>query len=312
MWSGTFDGESLAGFAQPANGLVLYHFIRSKARPFLDLTKGVASLVAMAVRTGEGPDAREDTAALAAGSDPASEFLFRPVSARNAFEETVERLAQAIKLRVVAVGERLPSERVLAQRLGISRVTLREALRALEQAGYLESRRGRTGGSFVINAEPQPKPQSQRRARQVARGMGPGLTDALKFRKVVEPGAAQLAAERASGESAEHLRTLVEAATNTPWQNTAEYRAADTRLHLGIALFADSPSLSSAVSEVQVRLTDLLNAFVWIEEAISHGNDQHHEIVEAIIAGQAKVAREAMEEHVEATAALIRGLVAAD
>jgi hypothetical protein len=59
----------------------------------------------------------------------AGDALFRPVRAGNAFEETVERLLQSIRLGVVGAGERLPPERELAERLGISRVTLREAIR---------------------------------------------------------------------------------------------------------------------------------------------------------------------------------------
>src|SRR5438067_1810851 len=86
----------------------------------------------------------------------AGEALFRPVRAGNAFEETVERLLQAIRLGVVGTGERLPSERELADRLGVSRVTLREAIRALADAGYVESRRGRYGGTFVNDTLPTP------------------------------------------------------------------------------------------------------------------------------------------------------------
>src|SRR5882757_907335 len=76
--------------------------------------------------------------------------VWRPVRGGNAFEITVSRLAQAIRLGIVQVGERLPPERELAEQLRVSRVTLREAIRALREAGYLQSRRGRTGGTFVL------------------------------------------------------------------------------------------------------------------------------------------------------------------
>jgi DNA-binding transcriptional MocR family regulator len=75
--------------------------------------------------------------------------LLGPVRSGNAFEETVERLLTVIKLGVVAPRERFPAERELAGLLGVSRITLREAIRALQQAGYVESRRGRFGGTFV-------------------------------------------------------------------------------------------------------------------------------------------------------------------
>src|SRR3954454_14502521 len=76
--------------------------------------------------------------------------VWRPVRGGNAFEITVARLAQAIRLGLVAPGDRLPPERDLAERLRVSRVTLRQAIGALREAGYLESRRGRAGGTFVV------------------------------------------------------------------------------------------------------------------------------------------------------------------
>ena len=89
--------------------------------------------------------------------------LLGPVRAGNAFEETVERLLTVIKLGVVAPGDRFPAERELAGLLGISRITLREAIRALQQAGYVESRRGRFGGTFVTYTRPAPDPGEARR-----------------------------------------------------------------------------------------------------------------------------------------------------
>ena len=82
--------------------------------------------------------------------------VLRPVRAGNAFEETVERLLTVIKLGVVGPGARFPAERELAAQLGISRLTLREAIRELHQAGYVESRRGRFGGTFVTYTPPAP------------------------------------------------------------------------------------------------------------------------------------------------------------
>src|SRR5215470_10881960 len=96
---------------------------------------------------------------MSTGPDPGDVVVdaavFQPVRAGNAFEETVERLLRAIKLGVVAAGDRLPPERELAARLGVARATLREAIHALADAGYVASRRGRYGGTFVT--EPRPR-----------------------------------------------------------------------------------------------------------------------------------------------------------
>ena len=121
------------------------------------------------------------------------DLLFRPVRAGNAFEETVERLLQTIRLGVVGPGGRLPAEREMAARFKVSRETVREAIGALKQAGYVESHRGRYGGTFVTRALPRP---SRRNVKQMAQQMGSGLDDALTMRYVLEVGAAEAAALR--------------------------------------------------------------------------------------------------------------------
>lgn len=233
------------------------------------------------------------------------DVFFRAVPARNAFEETVERLAHAIKLGFVRDGDRLPPERELAPRLGVSRVTLREAIRALQQAGYIESRRGRSGGAFVTH---RPKlAASKQAARRVAREMGQAaILDALAFRAVLEPGAAEQAATCVDATAVEQLRAMVVAVAGA---KPAGFRAADSRLHIAIAELVGSPSLTAAVADVQVRLTDLLAAVPRLETAIRHANGQHAAIFDAIAEGDGPAARTAMDEHVGATAALIRGFL---
>ncbi|HEY5184268.1 MAG TPA: GntR family transcriptional regulator, partial [Actinomycetes bacterium] len=140
---------------------------------------------------------------------PAS--LLGPVRSGNAFEIAVERLARTIKLGVIPRGERLPSERELAATLQVGRSTVREALEALRQAGYVQTRRGRGGGTFVTYGGTT---VSRSVAGELVRSMGAQLQDALDFRRVVEPGAAALAATRmVRAEDAESLREALDAAT---------------------------------------------------------------------------------------------------
>src|SRR6478752_9872419 len=74
----------------------------------------------------------------------------RPVRAGNGFEEALEQILQVVRLGLVPGGGRLPAERELAGLLGISRVTLREVLKVLQDQGLIEARRGRYGGTFVL------------------------------------------------------------------------------------------------------------------------------------------------------------------
>ncbi|WP_410571579.1 FadR/GntR family transcriptional regulator [Amycolatopsis sp. cmx-4-61] len=230
----------------------------------------------------------------------AGEALFRPVRAGNAFEETVERLLQAIRLGVVGAGERLPSERELADRLGVSRVTLREAIRALSDAGYVESRRGRYGGTFVNETLPGP-PEPDGKVDAVA------LEDALSLRYVLETGAAEMAAARSlSPADRQHLTgTLAEAAG----ADLDDYRRKDSRLHLAIAEVTASGSLTTAMADARTRVNQLLDRIPLLPPNLEHSNAQHEAIVDAILAGDAPAARRAMAEHIEGTASLLRAFL---
>ncbi|MFB9689881.1 FadR/GntR family transcriptional regulator [Amycolatopsis plumensis] len=230
----------------------------------------------------------------------AGEALFRPVRTGNAFEETVERLLQAIRLGVVGAGERLPSERELAERLGVSRVTLREAIRALSDAGYVESRRGRYGGTFVHDTLPAP-PEPGGEVDAVS------LEDALSLRYVLETGAAEMAAARSlSPADRQHLTgTLAEAAG----AELADYRRKDSRLHLAIAEVTASGSLTTAVADARSRVNQLLDRIPLLPPNLEHSNAQHEAIVDAILAGDAPAARRAMAEHIEGTASLLRAFL---
>ncbi|TDD17090.1 FadR family transcriptional regulator [Kribbella turkmenica] len=233
----------------------------------------------------------------------ADDALFRPVRTGNPFEETVERLLQAIKLGVVAPGDRLPSERDLAARLNVSRVTLREAIHALTEAGYVESRRGRYGGTFVNERLPKPR----RTPKRLARELGDGLDDALVLRSALETGAAEAAAARSlSAAEQDHLRRCL---AETSAAKLSDYRRLDSRLHLAIAEVTGAPSLTSATADVRMRLNELLDAIPLLERNIRHSNEQHEAIVEAILTGDPDSARQAMQEHLSGTAALLRAFL---
>ena len=239
------------------------------------------------------------------GSPAIVAAVFRAVRTGNAFEETVERLLEGVKLGVYAPGDRLPPERELTRRLGVSRITLREALRELAAAGYVETKRGRFGGTFIIR-QPEPMVPDELTAA-AARDMASGLDDALTFRRVVETGAADMAA-RASL-SRQQRESLAECLAAMADAGPFGYRQADTRLHLAIADAAGSPLLTASVVEARVRLVDLLNAIPMLERNLEHADVQHTAIVRAILAGDPEKARRTMEAHVAGTAALLRGFL---
>jgi GntR family transcriptional repressor for pyruvate dehydrogenase complex len=225
--------------------------------------------------------------------------VLRPVREGNAFEATVEQLATSVRLGVFARGERLPPERELAERLGVSRTTLRDAIGALRQAGMVETRRGRGGGTVVVYVGEVGRP---------LRTSGPELHDALDFRAVVEPGAAALAATRDL--TAQQRSWLTQCRVDVERAaDVAGHRVADSRLHLAIATLSGSELLVSAVTQVQALVHEMLTAIPVLGPNIAHSNEQHRRVVDAVLAGDPDAARTAMEEHCSATSALLRGLL---
>jgi GntR family transcriptional repressor for pyruvate dehydrogenase complex len=232
------------------------------------------------------------------------EAVLRPVRGHHAFEACVEQLATAIRLGAYPRGSVLPPERELAERMAVSRATLREAMAALRQAGLVETTRGRGGGTVVTE---RPSLTSRLSGRQQEERRAAWL-DALTFRRVVEPGACALAASRELHPAEEQALRSAHAAVGAAHRPGA-HRQADSRLHLTLATLAGSDRVVEAVTSVQASLDEMLRAIPVLEANIAHSDRQHEVIVEAVLGGDPARARRAMEQHCDDTAALLRGLL---
>lgn len=236
---------------------------------------------------------------------PLPEAVLRPVRGHHAFEACVEQVATAIRLGIYPLGSTLPPERELASLLAVSRATLREAMAALRQAGLVETRRGRNGGTVVTL---KPRTPSARAAARIGPQQRRDWLDALEFRRIVEPGAAYLAA-RAELSEAQRDQLVRAHADVAAARKPAQHRQADSRFHLTVASMAHSPRVIEAVTSVQSTLHEMLLAIPVLDTNIAHSDRQHAVLVKAILAGHTDKARRVMEEHCDDTAALLRGLV---
>jgi GntR family transcriptional repressor for pyruvate dehydrogenase complex len=233
-----------------------------------------------------------------------SRVVLRPVRGHHAFEACVEQLATAIRLGVHPNGSTLPPERELAERLRVSRATIREAITALRTAGMVETHRGRGGGSVVTYSPRRPRSRAKTpSAETLAR-----WHDSLLFRRIVEPGAVATAA---AADLTEKQRTMLSGAHEAVMKasGSAAHRQADSRFHLAFASVTGSPSIIDAVTRVQASLHDMLLRIPVYDVNIAHSDAQHERILRAVLDGRPDRARHAMEEHCDDTAALLRGLL---
>jgi DNA-binding FadR family transcriptional regulator len=231
--------------------------------------------------------------------DTALAGVFEPVRPATAFEETVERLGTAIRIGLLQPGARLPAERNLADQLGISRSTLRQALTTLIQSGHLVSARGRSGGTFVAERPPL--------AEEDGKPLGDEAWAVLEYRVAVETGATMLAVERAGGEEIERLSELVQSMAEAG--RFEDYRRADIRFHISIAEAARSPRLVRAMTEVQGDMSDLIALIPHPEQVLTHSNAQHERLVTLLRRGEVGAAVKLMREHIRGTEHILAGLI---
>ncbi|HYG95474.1 MAG TPA: FCD domain-containing protein, partial [Solirubrobacterales bacterium] len=206
------------------------------------------------------------------------------------------------RLGLLGPGDKLPPERELAERLRISRSTLRQALTTLVQSGHLVSTRGRTGGTFVAEQPPL--------AERDGEPLGQDAWQVLDYRVAIESGAAQLAAERGGEAQFDRLDELI-AKMGEELENFEEYRRTDIRFHIGVAEAAQSPRLLSAMTDVQSQMSDLIALIAHPPEVLASSNEQHARLLKALRKGDGARAVRCMREHTEGTEHILAGLLPA-
>jgi GntR family transcriptional repressor for pyruvate dehydrogenase complex len=168
---------------------------------------------------------------------------FEPVSTRRTFEEAVEQIAEKVKSGDLHVGDRLPSERELAAQMRISRPTLREAVKALVEAGVLEVRRGQAGGIFVAS---EVVPRQLLHTRQEIRFSE--VAGVLEARRLIEPRVAQLAAVHASEEDFAAMARTIErqrelASSDDFLRHEDLFLQLDLKFHIAMARATRNPTI---------------------------------------------------------------------
>lgn len=214
-----------------------------------------------------------------------------PVRRIALHELVVERIRRAIHLGDYLPGEMLPSERDIAERLNVSRETVRDAIRVLEGEGYVISRRGVAGGHAVTAlTEPVARMLGQLRSDKK------GLVHLMEFRRANECLAARLAAQRGTAPKIRHIERAVDELLTAG--DIPQFRRADSNFHKAVAVAAGNPYVERAVLDAREAIF-LLHGTSDYKIVLDTTLSAHREIFVAIRAGDGHAAEAAMARHID-------------
>jgi GntR family transcriptional repressor for pyruvate dehydrogenase complex len=190
-------------------------------------------------------------------------------------------------------GDRMPSERELCQRLGVGRASLREALKALEIMGMVESRVGE--GTFVLE-------RSAFFSRPLMFAITGGTYDEvesiIEARQTIEAALAGFAAERATPSDLEEIRKYLDQMREAV-TNAGTFLEADLSFHLAVAQAGHNQILLNAVQMLRNLMREWIAETMQVKGTLPQAVEQHERIFDAISQRDKDAARKAMTEHLE-------------
>ena len=217
---------------------------------------------------------------------------FRPLARGGFTADVIRTIKDMILDGRLEPGERLPSERALSEALGVSRPTVREAIRSLQAMNMVESRHG--SGTFVASLSVE----ELLRPLQFALALSDfALEHLFDVRLMLEPGAAELAARNADGSQLERLRDCARRGSGGDL-SPEELVRIDVELHACIAEAAGNPLLERLLGSIAALAEESRGYTVRLPGVAGQTASEHERIVDAICARSADRARAAMTAHI--------------
>src|SRR5579859_1651018 len=217
-------------------------------------------------------------------------------------EEAIHKIRERIVSGSWGPGDRLPKESELAAELGLSRNSLREAVRALSQLRVLEVRQG--DGTYVSSLEPDLLLESTGFVTHLL--LGNTALELFEVRRLVEGAAAALATARISADGRRELGQMMDRMLAA--ESVEDLVEADVGFHAVIARATGNAVLTSLLASLSTRT---MRVRLWrgraVDNALDVTRDEHRRIYEAIASGDPEPARAAMTAHIASGERWVRG-----
>jgi len=217
---------------------------------------------------------------------------FKPIKQSRVSEEVAEQLKQSILSGHFKAGDKLPSERDLAEEFQVSRVAIREALRALENSGFIVTRQGATGGTYVTELTFEYLVNA---FLDLFLSEKISIPELHHVRLLIEPEVARLAASNITPEHAQQLKEALDIE-----ELPITYLSVDVdrkqRVHFVLAEMCGNRFFEALMRSL-LGLTKKVVEAVNPDPDYVHPKGMHRSVVEAVVAGNAEAAAEAMKKH---------------
>jgi GntR family transcriptional regulator, transcriptional repressor for pyruvate dehydrogenase complex len=220
--------------------------------------------------------------------------VYRLVRTSRLYEQIVQQIEESIVKGSLKPGDQLPPERELAQRFGVSRTAVREAVKALREKGLVEAFSGR--GTFITDGTTHAVRQSLDLMIKI--GQPEGFTHLAEVRAILEPEIAALAATRIQESELATMREAV-AVMERSGQDPDAYIEADLDFHLALAEAAANPLILSLLDSIVGLLREQRLRIFNVPGGPARGQIHHKRILQAVEQHDTQMAREAMREHLE-------------
>ncbi|MRR58842.1 MAG: FadR family transcriptional regulator [Deltaproteobacteria bacterium] len=219
--------------------------------------------------------------------------MFRSTAHNKLTTQIVSQVRGAILSGKLKPGHRLPPEKEMLLQFGVSKHTLREALRALESMGFVEIRQGAGGGPVVSEIDMD-------NTRDVIAGFlyfkKVSVRDLCEVRKVFEPYLAQIAVERLSSEDIEHLKS-----SHAAYRKSLDRKKPDIKgevdFHVQLARASGNPVMVLILDFVNSLLTDIKSHLKPGPDFSEQVVAAHQDILDSIVSGDGKAAADCMYRH---------------